>query len=73
MFLLKAYARAETLDDVELERLLQALRDEVERYRYAIRNYPPERMERHGKPYLSELQERVLVVEGIRDGRQRAG
>ncbi|HZF41956.1 MAG TPA: hypothetical protein VEZ48_00935 [Sphingomonadaceae bacterium] len=59
MFIDKAYARRDRLADAELERLLAALKDEADRYRYAIQNYPPDRMERYGKPYLNRLEERV--------------
>ncbi len=62
MFWLKAYQRRESLSDSELERLLAALTDQVKQYRYAIRNYPPDRMERYGQPFLDDLEERVRVV-----------
>ncbi|HEU0309961.1 MAG TPA: hypothetical protein VFR36_01900 [Sphingomicrobium sp.] len=62
MFIENAYARRDSLSDAELERLLAALKDEAERYRYAICNYPPDRMERYGKPFLARLEERVGEV-----------
>lgn len=62
MFIENAYERRATLSDAELERLLAALKDEVERYRYAIRNYPPDRMERYGRPFLVKLEDRVDMV-----------
>lgn len=65
MFALNAYERRDSLSDNELERLLAALKDEAERYRYTIRNYPPDRMERHGKPFLARLEERVETVERL--------
>jgi hypothetical protein len=65
MYIQNAYARRATLSDVELERLLAALHDEVERYRHSIRNYAPERMERHGTPFLAKLEERVHDVERL--------
>lgn len=65
MFILKAYDRRESLSDADLERLLAALKDEAERYRVSIRNYPPERMERHGKPFLAKLEERVDNVQRL--------
>jgi hypothetical protein len=65
MFIENAYLRRESLSDAELERLLAALRDETERYRDAIRNYPPDRMERHGKPFLARLEVRVDEVERL--------
>ena len=65
MFVLNAYDRRDNLSDNELGRLLAALKDEAERYRYTIRNYPPDRMERHGKPFLARLEERVENVERL--------
>ena len=65
MFIGNAYARRVSLSDAELERLLASLQDEAERYRYAIRNYPPDRMERHGKPFLAMLEERVAEVQRV--------
>ena len=65
MFVLNAYDRRDSLSDSDLERLLAALKDEVARYRYAIRNYPPDRIERHGKPFLATLQERVEEVQRL--------
>ena len=69
MFIEKAYARRETLSDAELERLLAALTDEVERYRSAIRNYPPDRLERHGRPFLARLEQRVDEVRQLLEDR----
>ncbi|MFI0846191.1 hypothetical protein [Mesorhizobium sp. IMUNJ 23232] len=65
MNILNAYARRATLSDDELGRLLPALKDQLERYRYFSRNYPRERMERYGVPYLAKLQGRVREVEQL--------
>jgi hypothetical protein len=65
VFILNAYDRRESLSDAELERLLAALKDEVDRYQFAIRNYPPERMKSHGEPFLAKLQERVDNVQRL--------
>lgn len=74
MFIQDAYARRDDLSDVELERLSAALKDEVARYQFAIRNYPPDRMERYGKPHLATLQERGEAVRRlIRDRARRVG
>lgn len=69
MYIDKAYDQREDLSDRDLERLLIALRDEVGRYRYTIRNYPPDRMEKHGKPFLAKLEERVAVVKRVVESR----
>ncbi|MBS7669952.1 hypothetical protein [Croceicoccus gelatinilyticus] len=58
----KAYERRTDLTTSELERLLSALENEVARYRDTIRNYPPDRMQKYGKPFLDSLQQRVTVV-----------
>jgi hypothetical protein len=50
MFIERAYAERGTLSDDKLERLRASLVDQVQRYEYTIRNYPPDRMERHGLP-----------------------
>ena len=60
-----AYQRRETLSDTELERLRVALANEVARFRDVIRNYPPDRMERYGQPYLARLEERVVEVDRL--------
>ena len=65
MFIENAYSRRDSLSDTDLERLLNALRDQVERYRFAIRNYPPERLKVYGQPHLNKLEARVSVVEGL--------
>jgi hypothetical protein len=64
-----AYDRRATLTDDELERLLAALLDDLERYRHGIRNYPPKRLERYGTPFLAKLQGRVHEVERLVDER----
>jgi hypothetical protein len=62
MFWLKAYDRRQGLSDAELERLLSTLKEQVKQYRDSIRNYPPDRMERFGQPFLDDLDERVKEV-----------
>ena len=69
MYIENAYAQREGLTDRDLERLLIALREAVEQYRYTIRNYPPDRMEKHGKPFLAKLEERVAVVQRLVENR----
>lgn len=62
MFIERAYAERENLSDRDLDRLRASFVDEVQRYEYAIRNYPPDRMEEHGKPFLSRLRQKVADV-----------
>jgi hypothetical protein len=65
MYIETAYARREALSDVDIERLHAALVDETERYRFSIRNYPADRMEKHGAPFLAKLEARVAEVEQL--------
>jgi hypothetical protein len=60
-----AFHRRATLTRTQLERLRTQLVDEVERYRLAIRGYSPEKMERFGSPYLTELEGRVAEVDRL--------
>lgn len=57
------YERRKTLSLNELERLRSALVGEVENYRIAIRGYSPEKMAKHGSPYLAKLEARVAEVD----------
>ena len=65
MFIERAYVERESLSDNDLERLRAGLADQVQRYQYTIRNYPPDRMERHGLPFLTGLREKVAVVDAL--------
>ena len=69
MHVLTAYERRETLSTNELERLKAALVDEVERYRDAIRGYSPEKMAKHGRPFLTKLESRVIEIERLLSSR----
>lgn len=55
----------ESLSDRDLNRLRAALADEIERYQFDIRNYPPERMEKYGAPFLAKLKEKMVAVEQL--------
>lgn len=65
MHVLTAYHRRETLPAIALERLYKALKNQVDEYRFAIRNYPADRMEKYGVPYLSKLEAKVAEVERL--------
>lgn len=65
MFIERAYVERESLSDRDLERLRAGLADQVQRYEYAIRNYPPDRMEKHGRPFLNKLREKVAIVDAL--------
>ncbi len=65
MHVTTAYHRREELTDKELQWLHTALQEEAESYRFGIRNYPPDRMEKYGVPYLAKLEAKVAAVESI--------
>lgn len=65
MFIERAYEERESLSDRDLERLRSALVDQVDRYKFAIRNYPADRMEGYGAPFLSRLEEKLRVVDEV--------
>ena len=62
MFIENAYAKRASLSDRDLGRLADASKDRIERYRDSIENYPPDRMEKHGTPFLQRLQQRLDEV-----------
>ena len=62
MWIWNAYKKRSSLTDRDLERLEAAIRDEIERYSYSIRNYPAERMDTYGKPFLASLERRLIAV-----------
>lgn len=73
MFIERAYTERENLSDRDLERLRAALADQVRRYEYTIRNYPPDRLEKHGQPFLSGLLEKVAHVDALIASRTNVG
>lgn len=65
MFIERTYAERGTLSDDELARLRAGLVDQVRRYEYTIRNYPPDRMKKHGLPFLNQLRDKVATVDAL--------
>lgn len=59
----RAYIERDSLSDHDLERLRVSLVDQVQRYEDAIRNYSPEKMEKHGRPFLARLRQKVADVD----------
>jgi len=53
-----------------LEHRIQLKKDEIERYMDRIKNYPADRMERNGKPYLQKLQNDLIILENKVDNRE---
>ncbi len=58
----RAYTERESLSNHDLERLRASLVDQVQRYEDAIRGYLPEKMEKHGQPFLARLRQKVADV-----------
>jgi len=63
MFIERAYVERDSLSDGDLERLRASLVDQVQRYEDAIRGYLPDKMEKHGRPFLSRLLRKVADVD----------
>jgi len=53
-----------------IEHRIQLKKDEIRRYELAIANYPPDRMERHGKPFLQKLNNELTILENELDDRE---
>ena len=56
-----ALEKIKTLTMAELDHRIQLMDYEIEYYKLCIQNYPPERMEKYGKPYLKKLEEQKQV------------
>lgn len=56
MHTLTALKKLDILTIAEVKHLLQQCDNDIERYKSAISNYPPDRMEQHGMPYLKQLE-----------------
>ena len=72
MFIERAYAERESLSDHDLERLRASLIDQVQRYEVAIRGYSPDKMEKHGQPFLTKLHQKVTDVDAVISARGMA-
>jgi hypothetical protein len=53
-----------------LEHQIQLKKDEIKRYELTIKNYPPDRMERHGKPFLQKLNNELKTLENQLEDRE---
>jgi hypothetical protein len=73
MFVERSYAERESLSDRDLDRLRASLVDQVQRYEDAIRGYPPEKMEKYGKPFLAGLLQKVADVDATIAARESGG
>ena len=53
-----------------LEHRIQLKKDEIKRYLVVCENYPPDRMERHGKPFIQKLQNELTILENELEDRE---
>ena len=53
----KALQKIDTLTKGELIHFIQLMDTEIAYYEQVIKNYPPERMEKYGIPYMKKLEE----------------
>ena len=58
-----ALERLETLNKGQVIGLQTVLKHEVQMYKRCIRNYPPDRMRKYGKPHLAKLETALKQVE----------
>jgi hypothetical protein len=58
MDLYKAFLKVDKLSPAELRHCIQLMQISIDNYHNHIKNYPPGRLERFGKPYLKTLQDR---------------
>jgi hypothetical protein len=61
----QALDKAETLTQSQLAHMEQLCQVEIDNYLICIENYPPERMERYGKPCLARLIERKRIFTSL--------
>lgn len=60
-----AWEAREKLNEKMTRLLLQGLQTERTNYERAIVNYPPDRMEKYGKPFLAMLNDKIVTVEQL--------
>lgn len=61
----KAWEGRDKLNEKMSLLLLQGLREDRNNYLRAIENYPPERMEKYGKPFLDGLDYKISTIEKL--------
>jgi hypothetical protein len=73
MFIERAYAKREGLSNRDLGRFRASFVDQVQRYEDAIRGYSPEKMEKHGQPFLASLRQKIADVDATMAARGSNG
>lgn len=53
-----------------LEHRIQLKKDEIQRYERVIANYPPDRMEKNGKPFLEKLNNELKILQNELEDRE---
>lgn len=61
----KVYKKVEKLPKAKIEHMIQLLDIEIVNYKNHIKNYPPERMEKFGIPFLNTMENDKKVLEGL--------
>lgn len=67
----KTFKNVETFPIGKLEHLRQLAEIQVTNYKRVIQNYPPDRMERCGKPFLNKLEAEVEKIKTLLKTKQR--
>lgn len=52
---------SKNMTEAELTATIKSLEDRIERYKLTVVNYPPERMKKHGEPYLTYLKDKLAT------------
>lgn len=65
----KKYTNIEKQPDFKLKHMLQLVEIEITNYEKNIANYPPDRLERFGKPFLKILHQRRDAIVAIQQSR----
>ena len=55
--------KLEKMTPSQVDHAIQQFKDEIRRYTVSIENYPPERMDKAGKPFLKHLKDRLEMAE----------
>jgi hypothetical protein len=53
-----------------IEHRIQLKKNEIEKYNEVIKNYPPDRMEKYGKPYLQQLHNELQILNNELEDRE---
>lgn len=54
-----------------IEHRIQLKKIEIKNYEQSIKNYPPQRMQTHGEPYLRKLQNELIILNNELEDREK--